>query len=514
MQAKLNPPSVHIAELDLDNVYARVIIESNRTVNLLNALRLTNSATATSTNQKAPEAVASAKPGAQAAAMPTGLPDISIGQIVISNAAVNFTDRSIKPSVHLGIEQANGTISGLSSAQWQHADINLTAKVDGVGPASVTGNINPFSNQYTNHVKISVSDMDLTPTSPYAGKFAGYGISEGKLSLDLIYDFVGRSLKSKNVITLDQFTFGEHVDSPEATHLPVRLAVAILKDRNGKIILDVPIEGSLDDPKFRVGKVVTRAIENILEKVATSPFSLLGAIFGGGGEELGFQEFNPGSAELTAADRQKLGSLAKGLYQRPALKLEITGSVDPGADTEGLQRARVDQMILDRKWEAMRQSGSATNSVNDLTLTPEEREAGLKGIYDEMVADGKITTEMIESNTNLAAYASALTSPKTENQKGAMQLLNAKEPENPPSTNGVAVYPTKLVPPPGPMEAALFLTIAIGSDDLVKLANSRGRVVQAYLVGTNKVESGRLFIKNAAPDNLRSTGSRVYLQFE
>jgi len=316
------------------------------------------------------------------------------------------------------------------------------------------------------------------------------------------------------VITLDQFTFGEHVDSPEATHLPVRLAVAILKDRNGKIILDVPIEGSLDDPKFRVGKVVTRAIENILEKVATSPFSLLGAIFGGGGEELGYQEFNPGSAELTAADRQKLGSLAKGLYQRPALKLEITGSVDPGADTEGLQRARVDQMILDRKWEAMRQSGSATNSVNDLTLTPEEREAGLKGIYDEMVADGKITTEMIESDTNLAAYASALTSPKTENQKGAMQLLNAKEPENPPSTNGVAVYHTKLVPPPGPMEAALFLTIAIGSDDLVKLANSRGRVVQAYLVETNKVESGRLFIKNAAPDNLRSTGSRVYLQFE
>jgi hypothetical protein len=378
----------------------------------------------------------------------------------------------------------------------------------------VTGNINPFSNQYTNHVKILVSDMDLTPTSPYAGKFAGYGIAEGKLSLDLIYDFAGRSLKSKNVITLDQFTFGDHVDSPEATHLPVRLAVAILKDRNGKIVLNVPIEGSLDDPKFRIGKVVTRAIENILEKVATSPFSLLGAIFGGGGEELGYQEFSPGSAELTATDRQKLDSLAKGLYQRPALKLEITGSIDPDADKEGLQRAKVDQMIRDRKWQALHQSGSATNSVNDLTLTPEEREAGLKDIYDEMLADGKITSEMIEANTNLAAFASVLAAPRNETQKGATQLLSAKAPANPPTTSGPAVYQTKLVPPPGPVEAALFLTIPIEPDDLVKLANSRGHAVQAYLVQSSKVEAGRLFVKNVSPENLRSTGARVYLQFE
>ena len=514
MQARLNPPSVHIQELDVDNAYARIIIESNRTVNLLNALRLTNNAAAATTNQRSPATATTATALAQPAAAPATLPDVSLGQIVISNAAFNFTDRSIKPTVHLGVEQANGTISGLSSAQWEHADLNLTAKVDGVGPVSVTGNINPFSNQYTNHVKISLSDMDLTPASPYAGKFAGYGIAEGKLSLDLIYDFVGRSLKSKNVITLDQFTFGEHVDSPEATHLPVRLAIAILKDRNGRIVLNVPIEGSLDDPKFRIGKVVTRAIENILEKVATSPFSLLGAIFGGGGEELGYQEFNAGSAELTATDRQKLDAMAKGLYQRPGLKLEITGTVDPVGDKEGLQRARLDQIIRDRKWQALHQSGNATNSVNDLTLTSDEREAGLNDIYNEMLADGKITSEMIAANTNLVAFAAVLTAPRNESQKGATQLQNAKSPENSPATNEPAVYQTKLVPPPGPIEAVLLSTIPVGPDDLVKLANSRGHAVQAYLVQTSKVEAGRMFVKNVSPDNLRNAGSRVYLQFE
>src|SRR5208337_2859469 len=155
----------------------------------------------------------------------------------------------------------------------------LSALIDGVGPASITGTINPFSGTQTNDIKISVKDMDLTPASPYSGRFAGYRIAEGKLNLDLAYNLVGRKLESKNVITLDRFTFGEKVASPDATHLPVRLAIAILKDRNGQILLDVPVEGSLDDPKFRVGKAVVHVLMNILVKAATSPFSLLGAVF-------------------------------------------------------------------------------------------------------------------------------------------------------------------------------------------------------------------------------------------
>ena len=158
--------------------------------------------------------------------------------------------------MNLAIQSLNGRIAGLSTEQLQHADIALNALIDGVGPASITGTINPFSGTQTNVIKISVKDMDLTPASPYSGKFAGYRIAEGKLNLDLAYELVGKKLQSKNVITLDQFTFGEKVDSPDATHLPVRLAIAILKDREGKIVLDVPIEGSIDDPKFRIGKVV------------------------------------------------------------------------------------------------------------------------------------------------------------------------------------------------------------------------------------------------------------------
>jgi len=526
IDANLNPQTVAIREIAVDNAYARLVIETNRTINLLNALRLTNT-NAPATNETK-VAVNSGRPlapslspgggeggrrlgeGVNGTNASVALPQISIGAVVITNTAVSFTDRSLKPNVNMAIQQVNGTISGLSSEQLQHADVNLNAKVDGVGPVAITGTINPFSGTQTNDVKISVKDVDLTPTSPYSGKFAGYRIAEGKLSMDLAYEIVGKKLASKNVITLDQFTFGEKVNSPDATHLPVRLAIAILKDRDGKIVLDVPIEGSLDDPKFRIGKVVTRAIMNILEKVATSPFSLLGALVGGGGEELGYQDFAAGNAELTPADKQKLDTLAKALYARPALQLEIAGSVDPDGDREGLQRAALDREIRGRIWTTLRKSERATNSVDQIVLAPDERKHWIGKFYDKAIADGKITPQLIAANTNLAVYAASVLPKAVE--KGATRLMKpgqtAKE-----QAAAKAAYRTKLVPPPDPMEAVLLATYPVAESDLETLAASRAKAVQAYLLQAGKVEAARLFLKEDQAAGLRSDGSRVYLQF-
>ena len=508
IDANLNPQSVAIQEIDMDHAYARLVIETNKTINLLNALRLTNTNAPAASETK----VAAAPPAA--GETNTVLPQISIGAIIITNTALSFSDRSIKPEVSLSIRDVNGRIAGLSTEQLQHANLDLAAKIDGVGPAAITGTINPFSGIETNALKVSVKDMDLTPASPYAGKFAGYGIAEGKLNLDLSYELVGKKLKSKNVITLDQFNFGDQVNSPDATHLPVRLAIAILKDRAGKIVLDVPIEGSLDDPKFRIGKVVTRAVVNILEKVATSPFSLLGAVFGGGGEELGYQDFAVGSAELTTADKQKLDSLVKGLYERPALNLEIIGSVDPDGDREGLQRAALDKEIRTRIWMKLRKGEPASNTVDQLVVAPADRADWVKTLYNEALAAGKITPELLAANTNLAAYAATIPTTATRSavlEKGATRLMNASSTASKPTE--AVVYHTKLVPPPDPTEAFLLATYPIRATDLEALAASRAQAVQAYLLQTGKVTAARLFLKQGESEALRKDGSRVYLQF-
>jgi hypothetical protein len=524
IEANLNPPSAAIREIDLDNIYARVIIETNKAINLLTALQPaeTNAPPPAITN--APVAAKKTVAGNKFAmlAMATNrldassLPKISIGSIVISNAAFRFTDRSMTPNVNLSVQQAGGTISGISSEELEHADIKLHALIDNVGPADITGHINPFSGTQTNEVKISIKNMDLTPTSPYSGKFAGYRIARGKLNLDLTYQLVGKQLTAKNVITLDQFTFGEKVDSPDATHLPVRLAIAILKDRDGKIVLDVPIEGSIDDPKLRIGKVVMRAVVNILTKVATSPFSLLGAVFGGGGEELSYQNFAPGSADLSADSTNKLDSLVKGLFARPALQLEISGSIDPANDHDGLQRVILEKQLRTRKWQSLGKSAQAETAPDQIILTPSERISLVKELYDEAQDAGKITPALLAANTNLAVAAtqinSEIMSRRAQSKKGA-ELLS-KPPTTAAPKPAVAATQSILAPPSDPKEVVLLALIPVSDDDLENLEADRAKAVRAYILQTGKIEATRLFLTQAQTGGVRSDGSRVYLQFQ
>ncbi len=499
IDANLNPQSVAIKEIFLNGAYARLVIETNKTINLLNALRLTNTNAPVTNETK----VATAK------ATNAALPQISIGAIVISNTVASFCDRSLSPNVNLTVQDVNGTIAGLSTEQMQHADINLGAKVDGVGPVSITGTINPFIGVQTNTIKVVFKDVELTPVSAYAGKFAGYQIAEGKLNLDLNYKIVGKKLDSKNVITLDQFNFGDAVASPEATHLPVRLAIAILKDRAGKIILDVPIQGSLDDPKFRISKVVWGTLENILVKVATSPFSLIGAAFGGGGEELGQQDFALGSALLTADDTNRLNTLIKALDARPGLNLEITGSVDADGDREGLQRAALDREIRTRVWQHLRKAEQATNNASTLTLAPEKRAKWVKKLYAEAVAAGKITPKLIAANSNLITYAAQVLPRKIVYEKGATKLISREKTASQ-KPAAADVYQSKLVPLPDPTEAVLLVTFAVNDGDLAMLAADRAKVVQAYLLASGKVTAGRLFLKQGES---RRDGSKAMLSF-
>ena len=504
LAANLNPPLVAIHEISVENAYVRVIVETNHTLNLADVLQPAGAGGA-ATN----EPTATVAPPTAATNAPMQL---SIETVVITNSSVKLSDRSLEPNVNLALESIHGSVSALSTERLQHAVVNLAAMVDGAGPVAIKGVVNPLNGAQTNRIQISVKDVDLTPAGPYAGKFAGYGIAEGKLNLDLDYQLVGKHLVAKNVITLDQFNFGDKVNSPEATHLPVRLAVAILKDREGRIVLDVPMAGSLEDPKFRIGKVVTRALVNILEKAATSPFSLLGALLGGGGEDLGWQDFARGSAALTAADKQKLDALAKALYARPALKLEITGGIDPEGDRQGLERAALDREIRRRAWLKLRESEQATNSAEQLVLPPADRAAYVQTLFAEAVAAQKIPPQLLAANTNLAAYAEALTR-APEMEKGAAMLVNHGSAAGGPSESGRPPVSSP-APPIEAMEALLETTFPVGDADFLALAAGRAQSAQAYLLEVGKVEASRVFLAAGGAEHLRRDGSRAYLQFQ
>ena len=160
-------------------------------------------------------------------------------------------------------------------------------------------------------------EIELNPMSPYSIKYVGYGIERGELSFKVKYKVENRKLDAQNQIILNQLTFGEKVESPTATKLPVLLAVALLKDRNGVIDVNLPISGSLDSPEFSVGGIILRIIINIITRAVTSPFALLGAAFGGGsGGELSYIEFDYGRVQ-SVAERGSKNQIARDCNEQP-----------------------------------------------------------------------------------------------------------------------------------------------------------------------------------------------------
>jgi uncharacterized protein DUF748 len=527
IEANLNPPAVGIKEIAVDDVYARVVIETNGVMNLMTALRMgdTNAPAADAETEPAGKAAGKEpRPAADAASTAAAggfpMPEISIATVVISNAQFRFTDRSLTPGVNLSVQQAGGTIAGLSSKDLQHADLDLHARVDNVGPVQITGTINPFQENLTNDVKISVKDVDLTPASPYVGKFAGYRLAKGKLNLTLAYHIHGRQLKSENIIMLDQFTFGEKVESPDATKLPVRLAVAILKDRNGIIELDVPIEGSLDDPAFRLRKVIFHAIGNIITKIATSPFAVLGALFGGKGEELSYQDFAPGSFELQPGGREKLDGLVKGLYERPSLQLDIEGSVDPTADRDGLRHAALEKQLRARKWMGLRKAEREATTAEQVTLSPDERLYWLKRAYGEASSRGELAPYNPNAQNTQpqtpAAPPRAGSAAINESAKGAVMLMQYAS-DLPPTAPGTTTASS--APPPKRTEAEeiemrLLNSIAVSDADFQALAAARAKAVREYILQKGTVEADRIFLVESQPGGVKSQGNRAYLQLK
>ena len=312
---------------------------------------------------------------------------MTISVVKLTKAAATFRDNSVQPPVQTGISNLTGTIKGLSSKQLARADVDLTGRVGKMASLKIAGTINPLSEDTFTDLTISLGGMDLTAQGPYSSKFVGYGLSKGKLSLDLKYRVSQKQLEAENKVVVDQLTFGEKVDSPDATSLPVMLAVALLKDRHGRIDIDLPIRGDLKDPDFKYGKAVLSVLLNLLTKIVASPFTLMGKLIPGGGdaEELQYLEFDPGAVAVVTTELKKVEAIAKGLDERPGLRLEITGTADPVRDRKVLALQKLNAQLLAR-W----QRGKGISKQADLPIVEEER--AIKELFEQQRSQQPVAT--------------------------------------------------------------------------------------------------------------------------
>jgi len=434
VRVTVDPTTASIKEVGLQQPMVHLVVQPDGGLNLGKLAAASSSAPV---NEKPVESQKSKSPPVP----------VTIGVVKLTKAAATFRDESVRPPIQTGLSNLTGMIKGLSSKQLARADVDLTGRVGKVASLKIVGTINPLSEDAFTDLTISLEGMDLTAHGPYSSKFVGYGLSKGKLSLDLRYKISKKQLEAENKVLVDQLTFGEKVDSPDATSLPVKLAVALLKDRKGRIDIDLPIRGDLKDPDFKYGRVVISTLLNLLTKIVASPFTLMGKLIPGGGteEDLQFIEFPSGSATVPDEELKKFEALVKGLEERPGLRLEITGTADPVRDRKvmGLQKLKA-QLLA--KW----QQGKTVSKEIDLPIIEEER--AIKELFDQ----------------------------QRSQQPVAMPAEGAQVASKPPTIED--------------MRQQLAAAIPVPDSDLRLLAQQRADQMRGQLTGDGKLADERLFL--------------------
>lgn len=356
--------SLAIERVELDQPYARFVINENLTTNVSELI--------------VPQPQARNESKADA-----GKPlAIRIGGVAINDGSANFADFSLTPSFATAVQQMNGLIGVLDNQKPQAASVNIQGKVDRYAPMSIKGKLTPFDPLNSLDIATSFKNVELTTITPYSGKFAGYRIRKGRLNLDLHYRIEKGQLNAENKVLVENLQLGERVDSPDAVDLPIRLAVALLKDTQGRIAIELPVQGDLNNPQFSVMPIVWQTLRNLVLRAAQAPFKFIAGLVGGSNVDLSTVPFVAGSAELEGDARQALDTLAKALEERPNLRLEVEGQAAQSADGPLLAEQRLQREFRETWYKVLQRRGDRVPaSPDELTVAEDEQAALLEGIY-------------------------------------------------------------------------------------------------------------------------------------
>lgn len=482
LMLSLAPDRLHMNELVALNPFGKVIIFEDKSINLQRILRQP------AADKPAAEAAATTKPAEPAEVFP-----LEIERLRIVGANAEFADLSLSPQFGTRMHDLSGVVTGLTTDPAATAQVELDGKVDEFGSARARGSVQPFRATDFTDLTLTFRNLEMTRLTPYSGKFAGRKIDSGKLSVDLEYKIKQRQLAGENKFVINKLRLGERVDSPDAMKLPLDLAIALLEDSNGIIDLDLPVSGSLDDPQFSYGKIVWKAIVNVLTSLVTAPFRALGKLLGVSSEKIEAVTFDPGSSVLLPPEQEKLKVLGEAMAKRPALTLTIDPGYDPAADRRALQV------------QAMRREVAAGIGTK---LAPDEQ----PGPVDVNVY--KVQTWLEDryiERVGKAEYQKLRASFKEKQEGGANPITDSALIERLGRS-----FKTR---DPGPVSAfhtelleQLTQKTVIDDAVLVKLAQARGQAMRDDLV-RNGLEAGRVSVatpvEQAAKD--KQVGSKMSL---
>lgn len=358
VEFNVNPARLEIGTVTLAQPSVNIVRSAQGLHNVERIAR----ATPESVDQTAENQAASAKEGAEIAESSGPAFIFRVGELLIEDGAVGYTDRTLEPVFSTTFDALSGSVTGISNVPPQEGQVSLRGQLAGGAPVMFEGTLGALGTEEPSDLQLTMNDLALPVLSPYLGRYLGYAVDGGKLMLALDYEITGTRLKASNQVVLDRMQLGQSVASEDAVNAPVKLGLALLTDRDGVIEVDLPIEGDMSDPQFSVGQIVMRAFVNLMVKAAASPFSMLGSLAdlaGLSSEELGRVSFVPGRVELATGEAEKLSALAKAMNDRPDLLLNIRGGIAPEADGLALlreQMAASGEALTEEAWAQARQA--------------------------------------------------------------------------------------------------------------------------------------------------------------
>ena len=367
---------VHGDALTIDQVkllqpYARFIINEDRTTNV-DDLLIPQPAGATKSTAEKPVTPSNSKPLG-----------IRIGKIDINDGSANFADLTLTPNFATAVQQLNGQVGTIDNRQPAPAKVDIKGKVDRYAPVTIKGALNPFNPMASLDIATSFKRVELTTLTPYSGKFAGFRIRKGRLNLDVHYLITNGQLKAENKLVIEQLQLGEKVDSPDAVDLPIRLAVALLKDTDGTISIELPVTGDLNNPQFSVMPIVWQTVRNLVLRAAQAPFKFIGGLVSGGSsQDLGTVAFSAGSSDLSGDAQAALDKLATALNERPELRLEIEGTSAQTSDGPLIAEQRLEREYQSIWYKILQRRGDKVPAnASMLVVDADDKPAMLEGIY-------------------------------------------------------------------------------------------------------------------------------------
>lgn len=399
---------LRIAGIQLDQPYARVIIHEDMSTNISELIV--------------------AQPDTTTATADAGEPlAIHVGGISIRDGSANFADFSLRPNFATAIQQLNGKVGTLDNRSRQAASVDITGKVDRYAPVSIEGRLTPFDPLNSLDIATSFRQVELTTLTPYSGKFAGYRIRRGRLNLDLHYRINAGKLDATNHVLLENLQLGEQVDSPDAVDLPVRLAVALLKDTRGNIDIALPIQGDLNDPQFSVMPIVWQTLRNLILRAVQAPFKFIGALVGGSDVDLDRIPFAAGSSELGDEARRRLDTLASALHRRPLLTLEVEGGTAVSADGPSLAERRLVREVQQLRYNELQRRGRRLPaSVEEIEVDEDLEEDLLPALYQTQLGEPPAEWRELRGRERLQRMRQALLEQWLDNPVAHRYLAQAR----------------------------------------------------------------------------------------